>query len=91
MTADSVKPISNRAVSYTHLSSDETRAVWPYDFALRTTFSLEGRRVRHAVSVRNTGKETLRFGLGFHPGFTLPFDDKHTDCLLYTSYFPSKQ
>ena len=68
-----------RELTFELLSSDETRAVWPYDFALRTTFSLEGRRVRHAVSVRNTGKETLRFGLGFHPGFTLPFDDKHTD------------
>ncbi|MFR8437623.1 MAG: aldose 1-epimerase family protein, partial [Lachnospiraceae bacterium] len=60
-------------------SSDKTRAIWPYDFALRTTFTLEGRHVRHTVSVRNTGRETLRFGLGFHPGFTLPFDDKHTD------------
>ena len=68
-----------RELTFELRSSDETRAVWPYDFALRTTFSLEGRRVRHAVSVRNTGKETLRFGLGFHPGFTLPFDDKHTD------------
>lgn len=60
-------------------SSNKTRAIWPYDFALRTTFTLEGRHVRHTVSVRNTGRETLRFGLGFHPGFTLPFDDKHTD------------
>ena len=68
-----------RELTFELLSSDETRAVWPYDFALRTTFSLEGCRVRHAVSVRNTGKETLGFGLGFHPGFTLPFDDKHTD------------
>ena len=38
-------------------SSDKTRAIWPYDFALRTTFTLEGRHVRHTVSVRNTGRE----------------------------------
>ena len=70
-------------------SSDKTRAIWPYDFALRTTFTLEGRHVRHTVSVRNTGRETLRFGLGFHPGFTLPFDDKHTDAdydILFVKY-----
>ena len=68
-----------RELTFELAASDETRAIWPYDFALRTTFMLEGRRVRHAVSVRNTGSETLRFGLGFHPGFALPFDDRHTD------------
>ena len=39
-------------------SSDKTRAIWPYDFALRTTFTLEGRHVRHTVSVRNAEPKT---------------------------------
>ena len=48
-----------RELTFELRSSDETRAVWPYDFALRTTFSLEGRRVRHAVSVRNVTRIPL--------------------------------
>ena len=64
-----------------------TEEVYGYDIpveALDTDFQLailgtKGTWYDHTVSVRNTGRETLRFGLGFHPGFTLPFDDKHTD------------
>ena len=59
-------------------SGEETYAYFPYDFALRSTYTLEGRRISHSVAVRNTGKGTLRFGFGYHPGFALPFDDAHT-------------
>ena len=59
-------------------SGGETYVYFPYDFALRSTYTLEGRRISHSVAVRNTGKGTLRFGFGYHPGFALPFDDAHT-------------
>ena len=59
--------------------NEETRAFWPYAFVLRSTFRLTGRTVRHTLTVRNpSDTEELRFGIGYHPAFTVPFDDAHT-------------
>ena len=30
------------------------------------------------LAVKNTGEKELRFGIGYHPGFALPFDGAHT-------------
>lgn len=59
-------------------ANEEILARFPRAFRFETTFTLEGRRLRHAVRVVNTGDKVLRFGLGYHPGFNFPFDDKHT-------------
>ncbi len=59
-------------------ANEEILARFPRAFRFETTFTLEGRRLRHAVRVVNTGDKQLRFGLGYHPGFNLPFDEKHT-------------
>jgi len=55
---------------------EETRAVYPFDFVLQSTFVLEKNTVRHTVQVQNPGSAQLRFGLGFHPGFRCPFDSE---------------
>ena len=51
---------------------------FPYDFVLTSTFRLEGKTVHHTLQVTNPGAEELRFGIGFHPAFNVPFDAKHT-------------
>ena len=51
---------------------------FPYDFVLTSTFRLEGKTVHHTLQVTNPGTEELRFGIGFHPAFNIPFDEKHT-------------
>ena len=51
---------------------------FPYDFVLTSTFRLEGKTVHHTLQVTNPGTEELRFGIGFHPAFNVPFDEKHT-------------
>ena len=51
---------------------------FPYDFMLTSTFRLEGKTVHHTLQVTNPGTEELRFGIGFHPAFNVPFDEKHT-------------
>lgn len=56
-------------------------ATWerfPFDFTLTSTFKLEGKTVRHTLAVRNNGAEPLRFGIGYHPAFNVPFDGAHT-------------
>ena len=59
-------------------SSEETLKRFPYEFRLQSTFTIEGDTVHHTLSVENLDEEKLPFGIGFHPAFALPFDDKHT-------------
>ena len=51
---------------------------FPFDFVLTSTFRLDGKTVHHTLSVRNPGTEELRFGIGYHPAFNIPFDAAHT-------------
>ena len=58
-------------------SSPETLARFPYEFRLVSTFTLEGDTVHHTLTVENLDDEMLPFGIGYHPAFTVPFDEKH--------------
>lgn len=66
------------AMSFCLTSNRETRALFPREFELETTFALYGRTLRHNIKVTNRSDKELRFGLGYHPGFAFPFDDRHT-------------
>ena len=60
-------------------SSPELKETWfPFDFVLTSMFRLEGKTIHHTLTVENPGQEELRFGIGFHPAFNIPFDDCHT-------------
>ena len=56
----------------------QTLPRWPYDFVLRSTFVLDGGTVHHTLCVENPSEVQLRFGIGYHPAFAIPFDDRHT-------------
>ena len=58
--------------------SETTYAMWPYAFRLITTYRLEGATVHHTLTVVNTDDEPMSFGIGYHPGFAIPFDSQHT-------------
>ena len=58
-------------------ASEETLAKFPYDFRLVSTFQLEGDTLHHSLTVENLDEEKLPFGIGYHPAFSVPFDDKH--------------
>lgn len=61
-------------------SNDEIKAQrFPFDFRLVSTFRLEGKTVHHTLTVQNTGVAELRFGIGYHPAFNVPFDAAHTN------------
>lgn len=51
---------------------------FPFDFVLTSTFRLDGKNLHHTLTVSNPGAEELRFGIGYHPAFQVPFDDSHT-------------
>ena len=54
-------------------SNDETRKMYPFDFALRAGFSLEDSSLAVRYEVRNTGAGKMYFSIGSHPAFNLPF------------------
>jgi len=53
-------------------ASEATKAVYPFDFLLALTHSLDGHTLSVAAAVTNTGDKPLPFGLGFHPAFVWP-------------------
>lgn len=57
---------------------EETLASWPFAFRLVSTFALDGDTLHHTLTVENHSERQMPFGIGFHPGFSLPFDGAHT-------------
>lgn len=53
-------------------ASDETRAAYPFDFALLVDYILDGSTLTVAVTVENRGDVDMPFGFGFHPAFLWP-------------------
>ena len=58
-------------------SNEETLARFPYECRLVSTFTLESDTLHHTLTVENLDTEKMPFGIGYHPAFTVPFDDKH--------------
>ena len=58
--------------------NEETLAIFPWKFRLISTFRLENDTLHHTLTVENTDAEDFLFGIGYHPGFTVPFDKAHT-------------
>ena len=59
-------------------ADEETLGKFPYDFRLVSTFTLERDTLHHTLTVENLDQDKMPFGIGYHPAFTIPFDDKHT-------------
>lgn len=51
------------------VSSDATRAKYPFDFELRIGYVIEGNTVAVKWVVMNTGEVTMPFSIGAHPAF----------------------
>ena len=57
-----------------HLGSDaETRALYPFDFSFTVEHRLAGHAFSMTLEVENTGKSTMPYACGVHPGFRWPF------------------
>ena len=50
----------------------QTRAAYPFAFALDMTFALEGWTLRMTAAISNPGAEAMPFSFGFHPAFAWP-------------------
>ncbi|MDB5241350.1 MAG: aldose epimerase [Spirosoma sp.] len=54
-------------------SSDETRAVYPYEFEFQIIYQLLGTTLSVTYQILNEGQDTMYFSVGAHPAFNVPF------------------
>lgn len=80
---------TDTSVTYVLESDEETKKVYPFDFRLEITQTLDGNRLIVSWKVMNTG-EKMYFSIGAHPAFRVPVDadDKKNWCYVL---FPEKK
>jgi len=83
--------VSDTKAEYVFVSTDETKALYPYDFKLNIIHEISEDGFKTTYKVLNTGDKTMTFCIGGHPGlctqgsiedWTLEFE-KDEDCALY--------
>lgn len=70
-----VKEHSENTITLSASANDETREVFPFDFALEITFSLNGNALSVKANMVNTGDKILPATFGAHPGFNVELND----------------
>jgi galactose mutarotase-like enzyme len=55
-------------------ANEETKKVYPFDFVLSITFSLNEKNLSVKYEVKNSDSKDLIFALGGHPAFNVPLD-----------------
>ena len=58
--------------------SEATMPTFPWKFRLLSIFTLENDTLHHTLQVENRDAAPFSFGIGYHPGFAIPFDKQHT-------------
>lgn len=53
-------------------ANEETKKIYPFDFAFTVDYTLKGSTLKTEYHVENMGEEDLPFTLGGHPGFNVP-------------------
>lgn len=64
--------VQDDCVAYVLNSTDETKAMYPYDFSFTMAYKVEGRTLSFIYKVKNTGDVVMPFHVGGHPGFRCP-------------------
>ncbi len=80
LTAEEQKPDS---IVFLLTQNEETRKMYPFDFAYRVAYTLENDRLAVRFSVENKNDRTMYFGIGGHPGFNVPLEKG----LDFTDYY----
>lgn len=68
----------NNQLKFVVHSNEETMKMLPRHFDFETIFTINDNTLTHTIKVTNKSNKELRFSLGFHPAFALPFDKNHS-------------
>ncbi|MGL4656439.1 MAG: aldose 1-epimerase family protein [Sarcina sp.] len=69
---------TENSVSFELKYSDETLKVYPYKFSLIITYTLEGKSVKTAYTVKNLDNKKINFSIGAHPAYMCPILENET-------------
>ncbi len=76
--------LSDTEAKFLLVSSEETREVYPFDFELYITYTLNGKELNVNWRVKNPSDETMYFTIGAHPAFMYEKEgETKQDYLLY--------
>ena len=69
------------AATFRLTASDETRAIYPFEFQLDIRFSLSGAVLTLAATITNAGRTSMPASFGFHPAlrWPLPYGQPRAD------------
>ena len=69
-------------------SNEETKKVYPFDFNLKASYSIEEEKLIARFEIKNQGNEVMPYMFGWHPGFNLGDKGKIQD---HSIYFDGKE
>lgn len=69
---------TDNSMSFLLTQNEETLKIYPYNFELTVTFSIDGKKLKATHSVKNLNNKTMYFSIGAHPGFNCAIGDKLT-------------
>jgi len=64
--------LDDRTLRFTLLSDEETKAQYPFDFALRVLYTLEGSTIHVRYEIQNPADTPLYFSIGAHEAYYCP-------------------
>lgn len=64
--------VSESAATFLLTADSETREMFPFEFELRVTYTLDGASVKVGYDVKNTSADTMYFSIGAHEGYACP-------------------
>lgn len=70
-----VKDKTESKIVFSLRDSEETYRQYPFHFALKLKYELEGSTLKVTYSVQNRDRKRMYFGIGGHPGFGLPLEE----------------
>ncbi len=68
-----------------YCSTEEDKETYMFPFAITVTYTIVSNTLHITYEVRNRGESEMHFGLGFHPGFTVPLSQ--TGNVVFEDYY----
>ncbi|UZR94983.1 aldose 1-epimerase family protein [Chondrinema litorale] len=62
-------------ITFSYSSTEEDKAIYPYEFVVNMIYTIEGDTVSVAYEVENTNATEMYFSIGGHPGFNCPLEE----------------
>jgi len=70
-----LKAQTDRSLTLTLSVNEATKEIYPFDFELDITYSLDGNKLTVSADIKNNGDEIMPATFGAHPGFNIPMED----------------